>query len=146
MNPKPTSTTIYLVRHGQTEWNAQNIIQGQKDASLTEVGLNQAKKIKELCKNIPFEAVFSSDLGRAHNTAKIIAQDRNITIHTSNLLRERSFGPFEGQKADQVIDQLRSKIRHARTLPTDQRMDYKYHPQVESDTEIINRILRFFYK
>src|SRR3989339_819938 len=80
--------TLYLVRHGETEWNVKKINQGQSESFLTEKGIEQAKETAERLKDIKFDAIFSSDLSRTQRTAEIIKLDRELIIQTSQLLRE----------------------------------------------------------
>ena len=69
---------IYLVRHGETVYNIQRIIQGWCDSPLTEEGIKQARKLKEYLKDYEFKAIFTSSLNRAADTARILNEDRNI--------------------------------------------------------------------
>ena len=72
--------TLYLVRHGETEWNVKGITQGQTNSSLTENGKQQALNTANDLKNINFDAIFSSDLTRTQDTAEIIKLDRDIMV------------------------------------------------------------------
>lgn len=94
-------TKLYLVRHGQTLWNLEGRLQGWKDSSLTDHGINQAKKAKKALENIPFDAIYSSDRGRALQTATIITGDEK-KIRKLSGLREMSFGEWEGQLIEDV--------------------------------------------
>lgn len=87
---------IYLVRHGETEWNKQKKLQGQSDIPLNEYGRELARITAEGLKDIPFEAVYASPLGRAVETAKIITGDREVPFTTDERLKEMSFGIEEG--------------------------------------------------
>lgn len=87
---------LYIVRHGQTDWNIQGRIQGSTDIELNSAGINQAKQTSELLKNIDFEAIFSSPLKRTIDTAKIINEYHNIDIIKDSRIIERNFGNFEG--------------------------------------------------
>ena len=89
--------TIYLVRHGETDWNADGIIQGHSDIPLNKNGEKQAEELGKELKRIDFDAVFSSDLIRAKKSAEIITSGKNINIITSIALRERDFGSYEGK-------------------------------------------------
>ena len=82
---KENYCTLYLVRHGETEWNVKKINQGQSESALTEVGIEQAKETGEKLKHIKFDAIFSSDLSRTQRTAEIIKLDRELVIKTSEL-------------------------------------------------------------
>ena len=61
--------TIYLVRHGETDWNARRIVQGVTDIPLNETGLAQAAAARELMKDVPIDIIYSSPLVRAYRTA-----------------------------------------------------------------------------
>ena len=87
---------IYLVRHGETDWNQAGLLQGQTDIALNAQGLEQAREAAERLKEVPFEIAFCSPLIRAKRTAEIIIGDRKITLTTDERLRELNFGPWEG--------------------------------------------------
>ncbi|MEK3881436.1 histidine phosphatase family protein [Paenibacillus sp. PL2-23] len=90
---------IGLVRHGQTDWNAQGIIQGQTDIPLNEAGVQQAQSLaNRLAEEAPiWNAVISSDLQRARRTASIIAEKLDIPVLAPDpRFRERDFGEVEG--------------------------------------------------
>ena len=69
---------IYFTRHGETEWNKLGIIQGQLDSALTSEGIEMGKRLREMSKDLNFDKVYSSDLGRAYDTARLICPDREI--------------------------------------------------------------------
>lgn len=85
------------MRHGQTNWNINKILQGQTNIDLNETGINQAKAKIEEVKKLDINLIFCSPLNRAIQTAKIISNDR-IPIIYDNSLIERCFGDFEGKK------------------------------------------------
>jgi 2,3-bisphosphoglycerate-dependent phosphoglycerate mutase len=87
---------ILVVRHGETEWNQQGRMQGQQDSPLTPLGLQQARQVGRRLRDIPHAALYSSDLGRARETARCIADHTRDEIVSDRGLRERSFGIFEG--------------------------------------------------
>jgi 2,3-bisphosphoglycerate-dependent phosphoglycerate mutase len=89
-------TQILLVRHGETLWNQQGRMQGQHDSPLTATGLHQARQLARRLAQTPFAALYSSDLGRAHQTARCIADETGHDIIAEQALRERNFGIFEG--------------------------------------------------
>lgn len=95
-NEKPLSTTFYLVRHGQTDWNMQKKLQGQLDIPLNDTGRSEAAQLSEKLGEVAFEACFSSDLQRAAETAQILSAAHSLTIGLDPRLRERNFGPWEG--------------------------------------------------
>lgn len=131
--------TIYIVRHGQTDWNSQGIIQGQSNSLLDAEGIKQAQNLKEELKHIDFDAVFSSDLIRAKRTAEIIALERGLAIETTRLLRERSYSKFEGKsyrytrKFHDIWENLSKK----------ERITYRPYKGYETDGEITSRFITF---
>lgn len=92
------NNTIYVVRHGQTDWNVQGLLQGRADNPLNEVGRQQAHKTAAELKGIKFDAAYSSPLCRASETCEIILKDNEFggAILLDDRIRERNFGPFEG--------------------------------------------------
>ena len=89
-------TRVVAVRHGETEWNAEMRMQGQLDTALSARGRWQASRVAEALAGEGIEAIFASDLVRAHDTAKAIAAVVDLPIATDTGLRERSFGIFQG--------------------------------------------------
>lgn len=86
---------FYLVRHGQTDWNAQEKVQGVTDIPLNETGLAQAAHARELMKDLPIDIIFSSPLVRAYKTAEIINEYHHVPIVPDARLKERNYGCFE---------------------------------------------------
>ena len=95
---------IYLVRHGETDWNQAGLLQGQTDIALNAQGLEQAREAAERLKEVPFEIAFCSPLIRAKRTAETIIGDRKITLTTDERLRELNFGPWEGVDIRSIKD------------------------------------------
>ena len=96
------ATRIIAVRHGETAWNVDARIQGQLDIGLNDTGRWQAKKVGEALATEPITAVYSSDLGRAHQTAQSISEVKGIPVVADEGLRERSFGLFEGKTFTEI--------------------------------------------
>lgn len=94
----PPTTTFYIVRHGQTDWNLERKMQGQTDIPLNATGKKEAIELALKLQDIPFIAYVSSDLHRAFETAFIIAAHNpsSAFIFLEPGLRERSFGHWEG--------------------------------------------------
>lgn len=88
---------IYLIRHGETEWNVIGRIQGNRDIPLNDNGRRQALETKKELDNIPIDLIISSPLKRTKETAEIINKDRNIPIIFDKRIAERDFGEFEGK-------------------------------------------------
>ncbi len=89
-------TRLYLIRHGETEWNRLEKTQGCADIDLSENGYIQAGRLARRLLDEGIEAVYSSDLRRAFTTARIIAEQLDIEVHTHPGLREMNFGCWEG--------------------------------------------------
>lgn len=89
------ATTLFLVRHGETEWNALGKFQGCIDIELSEEGIFQANLLKEKVQN-SFDYIYSSPLKRALDTANIICSNKNIKPKVEPNLREINFGEWEG--------------------------------------------------
>jgi broad specificity phosphatase PhoE len=89
---------IYLVRHGETEWNQDKRIQGQTDIPLNERGRKQAEALAERLASVPLERIYTSDLGRTCETTRAIAgrQPRNVPVVSTPELRECDYGRWEG--------------------------------------------------
>ncbi len=93
---------IYLIRHGQTEWNQQGRIQGGKDSPLTERGRRQAEAVAGSLKKDPPVFLYASPLGRASKTAAIIAKGYGISVETDERLCEHRCGDAEGLTFDEI--------------------------------------------
>ena len=91
---------VYLVRHGETEWNAARRIQGQSDSPLTEKGIFQAQQVAERVRNEGITHVIASDLGRTKWTAEIIADACGCEVITDSRLRELHMGVLETRNLD----------------------------------------------
>lgn len=89
---------IYVVRHGQTDWNLQGKTQGSIDVGLNETGMEQAKKVKNELLNVNLDIALCSPLNRCKSTAGIICESRDIPLIELEELRERFFGEFEGKQ------------------------------------------------
>jgi broad specificity phosphatase PhoE len=95
------------VRHGESEWNAERLIQGQNDTSqLTSRGRDQAREVAASLRGMGFTRLIASDLRRAYETASIIADVVALEPVTQPLLRERCFGVFEGRPVDELTSDL----------------------------------------
>ena len=95
---------LYIVRHGQTEWNLEKRMQGQKDSPLTELGREQADKLRHSLENIKWDAIYSSSSQRALTTANIIRSNQEIPIILRDELQEMSFGDWEGKLLKDIAE------------------------------------------
>jgi len=143
MKKKIKPCTFYIVRHGQTEWNLQRRMQGQKDSPLTPEALNLAKSLAKVLRTIEFAEVFSSDLLRAKRTAEIIALEHKLIVKTNKLIREITFGQFEGVKIDEFEKLFKDVIEEREKMTNKERFKTKMAKDIESDQEIVTRLLRF---
>ncbi len=96
-------TKIFLVRHGESLGNAARIYLGHTDLDLSEEGHRQAKLTAESLRNEKIDAIYSSDLKRAYNTALPHAAMRGLEVVTSRKLRELNIGDWEGKRIDDLI-------------------------------------------
>lgn len=136
-------TTFYIIRHGESEGNVKHILQGQIDFPLTPQGEAQALERSQSLQHIPFDMVFSSDLLRAHKTAKILAEERNLTVAVTKALRERCFGKFEGISDDVLTEEARAIFDRWYQMTDDQWMKHRIDSQAETGEEIVYRFMRF---
>ncbi len=95
-------TDILIIRHGQTAWNTQKRLQGHSDIPLNENGRLQAVTLAKILRDEPLDAIFSSDLQRAYQTAYEIAKIHNLPVHQDRSFRERCYGICEGMKDGEI--------------------------------------------
>ena len=120
---------IYYVRHGQTDWNKLRKMQGRTDNPLNEVGIEQARKTRDLLKDEKIDLIICSPLRRTIETANIINEGRNIKIIKDEGFIERDFGKYEKALRDEI--------------PYDDIWDYKKDIDMgsgEKMSEILSRI------
>jgi len=95
-------TTLIVVRHGETTWNREKRMQGTTDTVLSDVGRAQAQALGRRLASHGFTALYSSDLSRARDTARAIAQHTGREVIVEPRLQERRFGVFEGLLAAEI--------------------------------------------
>lgn len=95
---------IYVVRHGETDWNKFHKVMGRVDIPLNETGKDQARITSEKLKDYKIDLIISSPLKRAKETANIINETKNIEIKYDDRLKERDFGEFEGVDYNEGYD------------------------------------------
>ncbi len=112
---------LWLIRHGETDWNVQDRIQGSSDVPLNAVGLEQARRLSARLAGVEFDAVFASDLGRARVTAETALP--GATVRLDPRLRELAYGIFEGKSwatldGDEAIEARHwHEDRYGRRIP-----------------------------
>lgn len=108
---KDDAMNIYLIRHGETNWNIEWRLQGQTDVPLNETGLQQAKEAAKRLKEIPFDGIYSSPLQRAKDTACTIASlHQEVVVQTDERLKEFGFGAHEGTTPENDPDKEDRRI------------------------------------
>jgi len=109
------STRLIAVRHGETAWNVDTRIQGQLDIPLNAKGRWQARRAGQALADEAIDAIYSSDLSRAWETAQAIAQPHALAVAPETRLRERGFGQFEGRTFREIEAQLPDQAQRWRT-------------------------------
>jgi len=92
-------TTLLLVRHGETDWNAEGRLQGHTDRPLSDFGRRQARQLADELEGEEIEAIYSSDLARARETAEIVGERLGLAVELDPDLREKDWGNWEGLTA-----------------------------------------------
>ncbi|CAB3674975.1 MAG: histidine phosphatase family protein [Achromobacter pulmonis] len=99
-------TEIWFIRHGETDWNRQRRLQGWQDIPLNEFGRNQAgllaSRLREEARSTPIDAIYSSDLQRAHATATPVSEQLDLRVRIEPGIRERGFGVLEGLDLERI--------------------------------------------
>ena len=109
--------TLLVVRHGETPWNREKRMQGTTDTQLSDVGREQARALGRRLAGRGFTALYTSDLTRARDTARAIAEHAGREIVTDPRLQERRFGIFEGLTVEEIV--ARYPEEHARFASRD---------------------------
>ncbi len=117
MNGTP-GTRLYLVRHGRTDWNDQGRHQGQADPPLNAQGHRQAEAVAEALASVPFDALYSSDLARARQTAEALARRLGLPVRLDRRLRELAQGAWEGLPATEIAARYPDLFALWRTAPS----------------------------
>ena len=133
---------IFLIRHGETNWNKEGRFQGQIDIPLNENGKDQANKTFEFLRNITFNKAFSSSMHRPYETAQIILQDnKNLKIEKLDSLVEISHGLWEGKLEDEIREKWPVLLENWHEKPEEVIM-----PEGESIKEVSERSVEAFEK
>ena len=129
-------TTILLARHGETDWNVERRVQGHSDTPLNDTGRAQARALAEELAGEPIDAVYSSDLVRAHETARIVAAQRGLEVTAIRDLRERNFGTWEGLTDEEIY------VRH----PQARDRSWQEWGDAETRDEMADRVLAALHR
>lgn len=144
MHITTTYCDVYLIRHGETAWNKERILQGHYDEPLNANGIEQAKQLGKELASIDFSAAFSSDLSRASQTAAEVFRERKITVQKTPALRERTLQEWEKKKrADLEAKVVSEKIGLHLGLPREEFLTFKLFGRIEGYGEIYKRLNMF---
>lgn len=97
---------IYVIRHGETNWNKEGRLQGRTDIELNENGIKQAENARKLLKAYKIDLIVSSPLKRAMKTAQIINEEKNCPIILDKRIEERGYGDIEGRIRKEITDEV----------------------------------------
>ena len=104
-------TSIYLVRHGQTAWNKEEVFRGRTDIPLNETGLKEAAMAADYFRPLQLDAIYSSPLARAWQTAREIAKHHTLQVQPLAGLIDMSFGSWEGRPLKEVRENDQERYR-----------------------------------
>lgn len=135
------NTQILFIRHGETDWNRIKRIQGHIDIPLAKSGVAQAQQLgarlaKEVQSGARIDAIWSSDLLRAQQTAQPIAEALGLPVQLTDGLRERNYGAFQGHDSDEIAERFPDEYAHWQT-----RDPGFAPPEGESQREFYHRVL-----
>ena len=135
-------TEIILIRHGETEWNSQQRMQGHSNSDLSSVGQVQIQALGQWMKNAPFDHIYSSDSLRAKQTAEAITQFSGHELKIDLRLREKNLGVFEGLTSEEARDRHPEVFRLFKTAGSKYVIDEGESTQQLQDRalEIVNEI------
>ena len=98
-------TKIILIRHGETDWNREQVFRGRIDVALNAVGVTQARAVKESLKDTGIDGICSSPLSRAFKTASIVGENRNVAVRVEEGFTDIDFGAWQGLSHREVKEE-----------------------------------------
>ena len=129
---------FFVLRHGQTDWNAQQRLQGMTDIALNDKGRAQARKAAQFLLDQKIDTIIASPMSRAFETAQIVAEHLKIETQTDPRLAERGFGRFEGLNFAEVAQYRQEMSEHMRRDPDLDGFHYPHDAETLSD--VITRV------
>ena len=129
-------TEIILIRHGETEWNSQQRMQGHSNSDLSSVGQAQIQALGQWMKNVPYDHIYSSDSLRAKQTAEAITQFSGHELKVDLRLREKNLGVFEGLTSEEASERHPEVFRLFKTAGSKYVID-----EGESTQQLLDRAL-----
>lgn len=130
---------VVFIRPGETEWNKIGRWQGVVAVPLNTHGIEQAKRLAQFVRNIGLDAIYSSDVRRAKETASILSEYANAPIHYDNRLRERHLGLWQGLTMNEMRDWYKGQYEELQKDPLNARA-----PEGESRADVAKRVTAFF--
>ncbi len=139
--PGPDRTLVYLVRHGQTEWNLERRFQGQHDVPLSAEGISQAWLLADwlYAQQVKFGAVYTSDLQRASQTARVIGERLGLETRPVPALREIHAGEWQGLLSEEIEERYPGQLARWYLEANDFRL-----PGGETIPEVQARVLAWY--
>lgn len=134
---------IYVIRHGETDWNKNHRFQGQTDIRLNETGREQAIKLRPIMQQLQIESVYSSSLTRAYETAELATQDLKLTIQKDDRLRETNVGEAEGKTHDEIVAAFGPESLVKWRSYEERLLDFHF-PNGESKRQMMHRLRHVF--
>jgi broad specificity phosphatase PhoE len=137
------TTTFYILRHGETEANRRAVIIAHLHSPLTAEGVRQAEDLGVRLQHVPFDMAFSSDSPRARRTAQLALRERKLAVVTTELLRERNWGRFDGKARAEFQEEAKELLAEFENLEAEQKHQFRFFNEIESHEEAASRMLRF---
>lgn len=131
-------TTIMLIRHGNTDWNVEEIFRGRADVELNEVGVKQAQLLAQYLEAVPIEAVYSSPLKRALKTAEIVAAPHHVDASPTEELIDFDYGEWQGLSRDTIKEKYNALYAEWLNNPHLVKV-----PEGESLDDVSRRVINF---
>lgn len=125
---------LYLIRHGETDYNNALRFQGQTDIPLNHKGIEQAEKVAGFLKDVPLQAIYTSSLKRARTTAEIIGRAKDLEPQATDALREMSFGIWENMNSKDIQKKYEKEWKDFFASPAKTKI-----PEGESMSEVQQR-------
>ncbi len=126
---------LYIVRHGQTAWNKEEVFRGTKDIPLNDVGQKEAAALGDYLKGISFDAIYTSPLSRAIQTAEAVARSVGLAPKVDDSLIDLNFGSWQGVSHEEVRKNFPDLYRAWKSAP-----DQVKFPEGESLADVLNRV------
>ncbi len=134
---------IYVIRHGETDWNKNHRFQGQTDIKLNETGREQALKLKPLMQQLQIESAYASTLSRAIETAELATQDLKLTIQKDERLCETHIGDAEGVTLEELLSRFGEESLTKWRSYDERLLDFSF-PNGESKRQMMFRSRQVF--